>query len=103
MRGTIGMALLMAAAGCGDDAENLFDEPTPVPAGPHHTFVVSALHQPINAAEAQMFGLDIDHKLNDGVDNILGNVMGSVALLFPEVPYQAALEQGLAIGDPIFL
>lgn len=97
-------AAVVVAAGCGggEDPE-LFDEPTPVPAGPHHTFVVRDVTMATDSAEAFQLGLDIDHKPEDGVDNQLGTVLGSVRSLLPLADHLAPLDRGIATGEPIFL
>lgn len=104
MRATflLAVATVTVTAACGDE-ENLFDEPTPVPPGPHHTFVVNRVSMAASSAEAQSLGLDLDHRSNDGVDNHLGIVLGSVTALFPEVDHRPQLERGIAAGDPILL
>lgn len=97
-------AVVAVAAGCGgDDEPDLFDEPTPVPAGPHHTYVVRDVTMPASAEEAYQVGLDIDHKHEDGVDNQFAMVLGSVRALLPLADHVPPMDRGIAIGEPIFL
>ncbi len=98
-------AVVAVAAGCGggDDEPDGFDQPIPVPPGPHHTYVVRDVTMAANGAEAFALGLDIDRKPEDGPDNQFGTVLGSVRALFPLVDHVQAMDRGIAIGEPIFL
>lgn len=90
---------LIACGGSGDDD----DDDTVNDAGTNHTFVASALDLPENAAEAMALGLDIDEKANDGVDNQLGMVLGSIGALAPELDLQMSIDTEIAEGGVILL
>ncbi|HUQ03578.1 MAG TPA: hypothetical protein VM261_13865 [Kofleriaceae bacterium] len=88
-----------ACGGGGDDDGGETIDPT----GTDHTFVAATLNLPENAAEAMTLGLDIDGKANDGVDNQLGMVLGSIGALAPDLDLQMAVDEQLAQGDIILL
>lgn len=89
---------LVACGGGGDDDGTTID-----PTGTDHTYVAATLNLPENAAEAMMLGLDIDNKANDGVDNQLGMVLGSIGALAPDLDLQMAVDEQLAQGEIILL
>jgi len=89
---------LFACGGSGDDDGGTID-----PAGTNHTFVAAALDLPTNGAEAMALGLDIDDKPNDGVDNQLGSVLGSIGALAPSLNLQASLDTQVDQGGLILL
>ena len=89
---------LVACGGGGDDDGTTID-----PTGTDHTYVAATLNLPENAAEAMMLGLDIDGKANDGVDNQLGMVLGSIGALAPDLDLQMAVDEQIAQGDIILL
>ncbi|KAB2891190.1 MAG: hypothetical protein F9K40_19005 [Kofleriaceae bacterium] len=91
---------LVACGGGGDDDGNT---DTIDPNGTDHTFVAASLNLPENAAEAMQLGLDIDGKANDGVDNQLGMVLGSIGALAPDLDLQTAVDEQIDQGDIILL
>ncbi len=93
------LSLGLIACGGGDDDDGGTIDPT----GTNNTFVVSALNLPENAAEAMMLGLDIDGKANDGVDNQLGMVLGSIGALAPDLDLQASVDEQVDQGSIILL
>lgn len=95
---SLGMSLLIGCGGGGDDDGGTID-----PTGTDHTYVAATLNLPENAAEAMMLGLDIDNKANDGVDNQLGMVLGSIGALAPDLDLQMAVDEQIAQGDIILL
>lgn len=94
------LSLGLVACGGGDDDD---DVETIDPNGTNTTFVVSGLNLPENAAEAQELGLDIDGKANDGKDNQLGQVLGSIGALAPDLDLQTSVDGEIATGDIILL
>lgn len=94
------LSLGLVACGGGDDDDGGGTED---PNGTNHTYVVATLNLPENAAEAQTLGLDIDGKANDGVDNQLGMVLGSIGALAPDLDLQTAVDEQIAQGDIILL
>jgi hypothetical protein len=89
---------LVACGGGDDDGVETID-----PTGTNHTFVAATLNLPENASEAMQLGLDIDGKANDGVDNQLGMVLGSIGALAPDLDLQASVDEQLADGGIILL
>jgi hypothetical protein len=73
------------------------------PTGTNHTFAVSAIDLPTNGTEAMALGLDIDGKANDGVDNQLGSVLGSIGALAPSLNLQATLDTQIDKGQLVLL
>jgi len=92
---SLGMA---ACGGSGDDGGDDID-----PNGTNHTYVASYIDLPANGAEAMQLGLDIDEKPNDGVDNQLGMVLGSIGALAPSLDLQASVDEQVDFGDIILL
>jgi hypothetical protein len=90
---------LIACGGGGDDDGSVTIDPT----GTDHTYVASSLNLPENAAEAMTLGLDIDNKANDGVDNQLGMVLGSIGALAPDLDLQASVDTQVDQGEIILL
>lgn len=95
------LSLGLAACGGGDDDDG--GSETEDPNGTNHTYVVSDLTLPTNAAEAMMLGMDIDGKANDGVDNQLGMVLGSIGALAPDLNLQMSVDEQVAQGSIILL
>lgn len=93
---------LVACGGGGDDGDDDGVE-TVDPNGTNHTYVVSSVDLPENAQEAMMLGLDIDGKANDGVDNQLGMVLGSIGALAPDLDLQTSVDGQVADGGIILL
>lgn len=96
--GALSLGLIACGGGGDDDGGETID-----PTGTDHTFVAATLNLPENAAEAMTLGLDIDGKANDGVDNQLGMVLGSIGALAPDLDLQMAVDEQLAQGDIILL
>jgi hypothetical protein len=96
--GALSLGLVACGGGSDDDDGETID-----PAGTNHLFVASALDLPENANEATMLGLDIDEKPNDGVDNQLGMVLGSIGTLAPDLDLQASVDTEIAEGGIILL
>ncbi len=96
--GALSLGLVACGGGDDDDGGEAID-----PTGTNHTFVAATLNLPENAAEAMMLGLDIDGKANDGVDNQLGMVLGSIGALAPDLDLQLAVDEQLAEGSIILL
>ncbi|MBE7448883.1 MAG: hypothetical protein HS111_08310 [Kofleriaceae bacterium] len=94
------LSLGLVACGGGDDGD---DGGTIDPTGTNHTFVASSLRLPTNANEATMLGLDIDGKPNDGVDNQLGMVLGSIGALAPDLDLQGSVDEQIDDGSIILL
>jgi len=94
------LSLALVACGGGDDdggdgdGDGTIDE-----SGANHTYVVSAINLPENGTEAMQLGLDIDGKANDGVDNQLGSVIGSIGALAPDLDLQASLDESVDNGE----
>jgi hypothetical protein len=86
----------------GIDAPVPIDAPV-VPPGSSHTYVTSVLNVPENATEAMQLGLDIDNKPNDGIDNQLGMVLGSIGTLAPDLDPQGAADFATSRGVSILL
>ncbi len=112
--------LLLAACGGSDDNDVPIPEDGPndgffpdtgfpdaplvdAPLGPDFPFVVSEINTPENAAEAMQLGLDIDNKPNDGIDNQLGMVLGSLGALAPDLDIQGSTDVAVDRGDTITL
>ncbi len=93
---------LVACGGGGDDGDDDGVE-TVDPNGTNHTYVVSSVDLPENAQEAMALGLDIDGKANDGVDNQLGMVLGSIGALAPDLDLQTSVDAQVADGGIILL
>jgi hypothetical protein len=96
------LSLALGACGGDDDGDDDGGE-TVDPAGTNHTYVVSAIDLPENAQEAMQLGLDIDGKANDGVDNQLGMVLGSIGALAPDLDLQTSVDAQVADGGIILL
>ncbi len=98
--GALSLGLISGACGGGgdDDGGETID-----PTGTNHTFVAASLNLPENAAEAMTLGLDIDGKANDGVDNQLGMVLGSIGALAPDLDLQTSVDGQLDSGEIILL
>lgn len=96
--GALSLGLVACGGGGDDDGGDTID-----PNGTDHTFVAASLNLPENAAEAMMLGLDIDNKPNDGVDNQLGMVLGSIGALAPDLDLQTAVDEQIDQGDIILL
>jgi hypothetical protein len=96
-----------------DDAETdspVFPDAPPIdgpaadaPLGPDHAYVVTVIDVPENAAQAMQLGLDIDNKPNDGVDNQLGMVFGSLGALAPDLDIQTGTDTSVDRGEIITL
>lgn len=114
------LPILLAATACGssddndvaipDDGPNdgLFPDTGPpdaplvdAPTGPDFHYVVSEVDLPQNAAEAMQLGLDIDNKPNDGIDNQLGMVLGSISALAPDLDVQGNTDTAVDRGETI--
>ncbi|HRK96825.1 MAG TPA: hypothetical protein PK694_10935 [Rhodospirillales bacterium] len=96
--GALSLGLVACGGGGDDDGGETIN-----PAGADHTFVAASLNLPENAAEAMMLGLDIDNKPNDGVDNQLGMVLGSIGALAPDLDLQTAVDEQVDQGEIILL
>ena len=96
--GALSLGLVACGGGGDDDGGGTID-----PTGTAHTYVAATLNLPENAAEAMMLGLDIDNKANDGVDNQLGMVLGSIGALAPDLDLQMSVDQQIAEGQIILL
>src|SRR5690349_14326632 len=96
--GALSLGLIACGGGGDDDGGTTID-----PAGTNHTYVASSLNLPEHAAEAMTLGLDIDNKANDGVDNQLGMVLGSIGALAPDLDLQASVDEQVDQGSIILL
>jgi hypothetical protein len=96
--GALSLGLIACGGGGDDDGGTTID-----PTGTDHTYVASSLNLPENAAEAMTLGLDIDNKANDGVDNQLGMVLGSIGALAPDLDLQASVDEQVDQGSIILL
>jgi hypothetical protein len=97
--GALSLGLIACGGGGDDDDGGTTIDPT----GTDHLFVASALNLPENAAEAMTLGLDIDNKANDGVDNQLGMVLGSIGALAPDLDLQMSVDTQVDQGEIILL
>jgi hypothetical protein len=62
------------------------------------TFRITAITLPSSASESVALGLDLDHKPQDGVDNVMGNLLSSLASVAESWDVQPALTAHLAAG-----
>ena len=93
------LSLGLLACGGGDDDDGGDGGGTVDPNGTNHTYVVSGVDLPTNASEAMALGLDIDGKPNDGVDNQLGSVLGSIGALAPSLNLQMSIDEQVNNGS----
>lgn len=98
MKGMV-VALVVAAglAACDGDDDGPTDD------GADHTYVIDEVALPTNPSEAQTFGLDLDDRPGDGVDNQLGMLLGSIRTLAPDVDLQGGLDGQVDQGGIILL
>jgi hypothetical protein len=96
------LSLGLGACGGGGDDDGGGDD-TIDPSGTNNTFVVTDITLPTNGASAMTLGLDIDGKANDGVDNQLGMVLGSIGALAPSLNLQMSLDEQVDKGSIILL
>jgi hypothetical protein len=69
--------------------------------GPDYTYVVSDVELPYTAEEALALGLDVDGRINDGVDNRLGRVVETLlgtSTTDPEIVLDGAIGRGEIIA-----
>jgi hypothetical protein len=72
------------------------------PAGPElYHYVLSELHLPVDQAESQTFGFNIDDDLNGGKDNQLGNVL--IVLASQGLNLQDSIDVSIASGELVEL
>ena len=82
MKGTV-VAMVVSAALAACDGDGPTDE---LPEdGLDHTYVIDGVALPTNSGEAQTFGLDLDERAGDGVDNQLGMLLPSLGTLAPDL------------------
>lgn len=105
---TIGLAVAAAAsAGC-----SLYESEVPVD-GPlwgdapitftTTGYVANTYRLPASAQEAQAFGLDIDNRANDGIDNQLGTLIASLGSLSPGIDLNGAIAADVIRGELLLL
>lgn len=63
------------------------------------TFRITRIVLPSNATESVGLGLDLDHKANDGVDNVLGSLLALMTSVSESWRVQPALDGHLAAGE----
>lgn len=99
---TCAVPLSLAACGGGTDSE-----PTIVPEGAHHGYVVNTVSVPTKSTEATQFGLDLGTKTSskpDGVvDNALGSLLGTLASPAVGLDIQGPLTDAVMQGSLILL
>lgn len=98
----LGLASIGLVA-CGGDDGGTGDDDDINPNGTNNTFVVSKVALPNSAAESTTLGLDIDDKMNDGVDNQLGMLLASIRSLAPGLNLQMSLDEQVDQGGIILL
>src|SRR3954467_15809591 len=98
-------ALPLSFAACGSNTNN--DEPTIIPEGPHHGYVVSGVTLPKTSAEAVQLGLDLgsmmSSKQDGSPDNRLGRLLGTLAAAPVKLDIQTPVSTAVAHGDIILL
>lgn len=88
---------------CGDWVGTSDDGADPVDArGPDYTYVVSDVDLPVTEAEAMALGLDLDERVNDGVDNRLGAMLATL-LGARDVDPEALVDGAITRGEIIAL
>jgi hypothetical protein len=89
----------LAACGGGDDGPI-------VPEGPHHTYVASEAHVPVNATQSRDFGLDLGSSTDNKPDGVIDNQLGMVlATLSGQAMFdvQGTINDSVATGSIILL
>lgn len=95
-------SVLLAAAGCADDAPAEDPCASPVPEGGHYQFVVSQIDMPTNTDSTRALALDLD---GDGIgDNRMGQILSAVESSFPSYDLDAEADGLIANGTliPLF-
>ena len=97
------LVLVLAACGSVEGAEPIdapIDTPDADPADvPSHMYVVDR----IAIAAAEMDGLDLDERPNDGIDNELGKLMASLNGVLPDLDHDGAMGHAVDRGHVLWL
>lgn len=97
-------ALAFSTAACGGGGDDDDDGGTVDPAGTDHTYVVSKIYMPTTAAQANMFGLNLDGDEQGRPDNALGQILSTLAgQAGGDFDLQSAIDEQVNMGDIILL
>ncbi|HUH02527.1 MAG TPA: hypothetical protein VML75_11050 [Kofleriaceae bacterium] len=96
-------ALAFSTAACGGGGDD-DDGNQPDPVGDDNTYVVSKIHMPTTAAQANMFGLNLDGDEQGRPDNALGQILSTLAgQAGGSFDLQEAIDEQVNMGDIILL
>lgn len=98
-------ALAFSTAACGGGGGDDDDGPGDVdPLGTDNTYVVSKIYMPTTAAQANMFGLNLDGDEQGRPDNALGQILSTLAgQAGGSFNLQDAIDEQVNMGDIILL